>query len=260
MPLALFVLFFTTPMRILIANDDGVFSPGLQALAALASEFGEVRVVAPDVEQSSMGQAITSSRPLSYRPTRIGAFDGFRVNGTPSDCVALGIHNWESVDAVLSGINQGYNLGNATWHSGTLAAAKQAALFGIKGIAMSSMPFEKLEEYDSLRPMALQVLQALLSKETTSLLFNVNLPVSPRGISWTRQSVRHYDGRVVPMSDPYGRPLYWFTAVPIESVEPGTDRFAISENRVSVTPLSIDITDGKCLAECQQRYPFSTVV
>ncbi len=244
-------------MRILIANDDGVFSPGLQALAQLASGFGEVRIVAPDVEQSSMGQAITSSRPLTSRPTRIGEFDGFRVNGTPSDCVALGMHTWERVDAVLSGINQGYNLGNATWHSGTLAAAKQAALFGAKGIAISSMPFESVDEYASLKPMARQVLQALLSAQTTSLLFNVNLPVSPRGISWTRLSVRHYDGRVVPMKDPYGRTVYWFTAVPIESVEPGTDRFAISENRVSVTPLRLDITDDQGLAECRSRFPFA---
>ena len=245
-------------MRILVTNDDGVFSPGLQTLAELASKLGEVRVVAPDAEQSSMGQAITSSRPLTYRATRIGGFDGFRVNGTPSDCVALGIHHWERVDAVLSGINQGYNLGNSTWHSGTLAAAKQAALFGVKGISVSSAPLETRAAYDGLLEAARRVLEALLSKETKSLLFNVNLPPKPKGIAWTRLSVRHYDGRVVATKDPLGRPIFWFTAVPIENVEPGTDRFAIGQNQVSVTPLRLDITDVQCLEECRTRLPFTS--
>src|SRR5215204_6027189 len=115
-------------MRILITNDDGIYSPGITALATAASRFGDVRIVAPDVEMSSAGHAITSSRPLSYRRTAVGAFEAYRVNGTPADCVALGMHNWEQVDVVLSGINLGLNLGNAMWHSGTLAGAKQGVL------------------------------------------------------------------------------------------------------------------------------------
>lgn len=118
-------------MRILISNDDGIYSPGIAALAEVAAEFGTVRVVAPDVERSSTGHAITSSRPLSYRPTIIRNFSAYRVNGTPADCVALGAHHWEKVDLVLSGLNLGLNLGNSIWHSGTLAAAKQAALLGL---------------------------------------------------------------------------------------------------------------------------------
>src|ERR687896_116281 len=125
-------------MRILIANDDGIYSPGIAALAEVASRFGDVRIVAPDVEQSSMGHAITATRPLSYRRTPIKGFEAYRVNGTPADCVALGAHHWEKVDVVLSGINLGSNLGNAMWHSGTLAAAKQAALLGIRGVALST--------------------------------------------------------------------------------------------------------------------------
>src|SRR3982750_4040464 len=126
-------------MRIIVANDDGVFSPGLAALAEAASRLGDVRIVAPDVEQSSMGHAITSSRPLSYRrPPLPGGFEAYRVNGTPADCVALGAYHWEKVDVVLSGINLGANLGNSLWHSGTLAAAKQATLLGLRGIALSS--------------------------------------------------------------------------------------------------------------------------
>ncbi len=124
-------------MRILISNDDGIYSPGIAALASAASKFGEVRIVAPDVEQSSAGQSITATRPLSYRRTPLpGGFDAYRVNGTPADCVALGINQWDKVDIVLSGINLGSNLGNSMWHSGTLAAAKQAALFGCRGIAL----------------------------------------------------------------------------------------------------------------------------
>src|SRR5918999_4055888 len=131
-------------MRILIANDDGIYSPGLCALAEAASRFGDVRIVAPDVEQSSMGHAITASRPLSYKRTPLRGFEAYRVNGTPADCVALGSHHWEKVDVVLSGINLGTNLGNSVWHSGTLAAAKQAALLGLRGIAFSA-PISKDE-------------------------------------------------------------------------------------------------------------------
>jgi 5'-nucleotidase len=126
-------------MRILVSNDDGIYSPGLAALAEAAKPFGEVRVVAPDVEQSSAGHSITASRPLWYRPTKvIEGVDAWRVNGTPADCVALGTHQWEA-DLVLSGVNLGPNLGNAMWHSGTLAAAKQAALLGVRGIAVSTI-------------------------------------------------------------------------------------------------------------------------
>src|SRR5512143_2400688 len=118
-------------MRILVTNDDGIYSPGILALARAAARFGDVRIVAPDVEQSSMGQAITATRPLAYRRTPIRGFDAYRVNGTPADCVALGMHNWEHIDLVLSGINLGTNLGNGIWDSGTLAAAKQAVLLGV---------------------------------------------------------------------------------------------------------------------------------
>src|ERR1043165_3664577 len=106
-------------MRILISNDDGIYSPGIVALAKVASRYGQVRIVAPDVEQSSMGHAITSSRPLRCRRTPLpGGFDAYRVNGTPADCVALGVFEWKRVDLVLSGINLGSNLGSACWHSG----------------------------------------------------------------------------------------------------------------------------------------------
>ena len=98
-------------MRILVANDDGVYSPGIAALAEVAAEFGETRIVAPDVEMSSAGHSITAARPLSYKRTPNKNVEAYRVNGTPADCVALGVSQWEKVDVVLSGINLGSNLG-----------------------------------------------------------------------------------------------------------------------------------------------------
>jgi 5'-nucleotidase len=242
-------------MRILVTNDDGIYSPGIASLAKIAARFGDVRVVAPDVEQSSMGHAITHSRPLRYRHTRFVGFDAYRVNGTPADCVALGSHRWDSVDLVLSGINLGMNLGNGMWHSGTLAAAKQAALLGIRGIAFST-PVGKSGEPDFVRlePWVIEVLEHLLH-ETRPPLVNVNLPSQPRGIRWTRQSVRHYDGKVVATTDPMGRPHYWLTVTPIEETEEGTDRWCIEHGFVSMTPLRLDLTDHDALAQAQAHAP-----
>ena len=240
--------------RILISNDDGIYSPGIAALAKVASRFGDVRIVAPDVEQSSMGHAITSSRPLRYRKTPIAGFEAYRVNGTPADCVALGAYNWEQVDLVLSGINLGSNLGNACWHSGTLAAAKQAALLGLRGIAFS-MPVSEVEpDFAAIEPYVEKVIALLLEEKTMSLV-NVNFPQAPRGIRWTRQAVQQYDGKVVPAEDPMGRPLFWFTVIPLEGEEEGTDRWAVSNGWVSITPLRLDLTDEKELARALQVHP-----
>ena len=185
-------------MRILISNDDGVYSPGIAALAEVATQFGEVRVVAPDVERSSAGQSISSSTPLSYKRTPLKFADAWRVNGTPADCVTLGLDRWEKVDVVLSGINLGSNLGNALWHSGTLAAAKQAALLGMRGIALSTPSTETEPNFEVLKPWAARVLELLLPAQGLRLV-NVNLPAKlPRGSQWTSQSVTRYDGKVVP--------------------------------------------------------------
>jgi 5'-nucleotidase len=235
----------TTKMRILISNDDGIYSPGIVALAKVASRFGEVRIVAPDVEQSSMGHAITASRPLRYKRIRLGDFEAYRVNGTPADCVALGTHHWQHIDLVLSGINLGLNLGNSCWHSGTLAAAKQAALLGVRAIAFSTSVSENKDpDFAKLEPYVAKVIEMLLEEKTMDLV-NVNLPEKPKGIRWTRQSVRHYDGKVAPSKDPMGRPIFWFTIIPLQGAEEGTDRWAVEHNWVSVTPLRLDLTDEK---------------
>lgn len=237
-------------MRILVTNDDGIYSPGIAALARAASDFGEVRVVAPDVEQSSMGHAVTHSRPLSYKksPIEFKGIEAYRVNGTPADCVALGTHLWDHTDLVLSGINMGPNLGNAMWHSGTLAAAKQAALLGIKAVALST-PVGKTEpDFGLLEPFVRQTIALLLEKPGKGL-YNVNFPPDPKGIKWTRQSVRLYDGHIVPGTDPLGRKHYWFTVTPLEAAEEGTDRWAVENGHVSITPLRLDLTDEEELKD-----------
>jgi 5'-nucleotidase len=241
-------------MRILVTNDDGVYSPGIAALARVASAYGDVRVVAPDVEMSSAGHAITATRPLSYKRTPIEGIDAHRVNGTPADCVALGLHQWEGVDVVLSGINLGSNLGNSIWHSGTLAGAKQAALLGLRGIAFSTPVTDAEPDFARLAPWVARVLDLLLPADEFALL-NVNLPAgTPRGICWTRQSVRHYDGKVVPGHDPMGRRHYWMTVVPMEPADEGTDRYAVEQGYVSVTPLRLDLTDHAALAEARRSH------
>lgn len=235
-------------MRILITNDDGIYSPGIAALAKSALKFGEVRVVAPDVEQSSMGHAVTHSRPLSYKksPINFEGIEAYRVNGTPADCVALGTHLWSKTDVVLSGINLGPNLGNSMWHSGTLAAAKQAVLLGIRGIALSTPVGKQEPDFDALAPFVEKALGILLD-ETTIGLFNVNFPPKPVGMQWTRQSVRLYDGRIVPGMDPMARKHYWFTVTPLEPADEGTDRWAVENGYVSITPLRLDLTNETML-------------
>jgi 5'-nucleotidase len=241
-------------MRILVSNDDGVYSPGLAALAGVARKLGDVRVVAPDVEQSSAGHAITASRPVRYRRTEIfDDIEAYRVNGTPADCVALGAYHWERVDVVLSGINLGPNLGNATWHSGTLAAAKQAVLLGIRGIALSAPIHDENEDFSVLEEWVERVLGVLLNDEAPSLV-NVNFPRAPHGMRWTSQAVDHYDGKIVPGEDPMGRRHYWFTVVPLERHREGTDLWAVEQGYVSLTPLRLDLTHYEELARVTERH------
>jgi 5'-nucleotidase len=247
-------------MRILVSNDDGIYSPGIAVLAAIASEFGSVRVVAPDVEHSSMGHAITASRPLSYRSTRLDGLTAYRVNGTPADCVSLGAYHWEKVDVVLSGLNLGFNLGNSIWHSGTVAAAKQATLLGLRGVALSvPAGAESAADFEPLKPWIRQVLKTLLPERDLGLV-NVNFPRQPRGMIWTRISVRRYDGKIVPTQDPAGRGLFWFTVTPIEGADEGTDRWAIEQDWISITPLRLDLTDGHALEDARARRPLDEVL
>ena len=234
-------------MKILVTNDDGIYSPGLSCLARCASKYGEVIVMAPDVEQSSMGQAITSAKPITYKksPIHFEGMEAYRVSGTPADCVALGTHLFDDIDIVLSGINIGSNLGNSAWHSGTLSAARQAVLFGIRGIALSVSVGENEPDFDALEPFVEESLKEVMHESSMDLL-NINFPRQPEGeIVWTCQSIRHYDGKVIRQEDPMGREHYWFTVFPIEEVEEGTDRWAVKHGKTSITPMILDLTDKK---------------
>ncbi len=234
-------------MRILISNDDGIFSPGLIALAEVAAKYGDVLVFAPDVEQSAMGHAITIMRPLHYTRTKLSGFEAYRVNGTPADCVALGLYHWGHADLVLSGINLGSNLGNDIWSSGTVAAAKQATLLGVRALAFSQQINGEEPDYTVQKPFIARVIEMVLADQDWPMLVNVNLPQKePKGIRWTQQSVRHYNGKVVKGEDPMGRELYWFTAIPLSGPEEGSDRWVVEQQcMVSLTPLRLNLTDEK---------------
>ncbi|GAB2775063.1 5'/3'-nucleotidase SurE [Salinimicrobium soli] len=238
-------------MKILVTNDDGIYSPGLACLARAASDYGEVIVMAPDVEQSSMGQAITSAKPITYKtsPIHFEGMEAYRVSGTPADCVALGTHLFDGIDVVLSGINIGANLGNSAWHSGTLSAARQAVLFGLRGIALSVSVGETEPDFEALETFVKPALEEVIHENDLRLL-NINFPQNPEGeIVWAKQSVRHYDGKVIDQKDPMGRQHYWFTVTPIENVEEGTDRWAVRHGKTSITPMILDLTDQEYFAE-----------
>jgi 5'-nucleotidase len=241
-------------MRILVSNDDGVHSPGLHALARVAQRYGGVRIVAPDVEQSAMSHAITVRRPLHYTRTQVDGLEAYRVDGTPADCVALGAHHWDRVDLVLTGINLGLNIGHNIWHSGTVAAAKQAGFLGIPAIAFSAPVTEQQPDYTLLEPFVAEVIDTFLATDDLPLL-NVNFPERPKGLRWTRMSVRHYEGLVIPGDDPMGRRHYWFAERPRERVEEGTDRWAIEQGYVSLTPLRLNLTDDARLEAVRTAQP-----
>jgi 5'-nucleotidase len=168
--------------------------------------------------------------------------------------VALGAHNWEQVDVVLSGINLGPNLGNSVWHSGTLAAARQAALLGLRGIALSTPSGRSEPDFERIAPFVRRVLECLLQHPDLPLV-NVNLPRDPKGLRWTRQSVRYYDGAVVPGEGPMGRKHFWLTVRPTDEAEEGTDLWAVREGYVSLTPLRLDLTDHAELTRVVREIP-----
>ncbi len=242
-------------MRILVSNDDGIFSPGLVALAEVAALFGEVMIFAPDFEQSAVGHAITIQRPLQYHQVKLlKGFTAFRVNGTPADCVAMGLFHWGGADLVLSGINLGSNLGNDIWHSGTVAAAKQAVLFGVQAVAFSQVINGVEPTYEKQKPYIAQVIQMLTNAQPKPKLVNVNLPNEPQGIIWTHQSVRAYNGKVIGGQDPMGRKHYWFSAIPLTEPDENSDRWAIDKSLVSLTPLRLNLTDDTWLEQVQSQH------
>jgi len=233
-------------MRILVSNDDGVYSPGIHALARVAHVAAVDRRHCAEGDQPGHEFEV-ALHELSGIGVRIDGLDAFKVDGTPADCVALGAHHWDKVDLVVTGINLGLNIGHNIWHSGTVAAAKQASFLGIPAIAFSAPWVEGDIDYRVYEPFLRRVIELFLAHPDLPLL-NVNFPEEPRDLRWTKMSVRHYDGYVIPGQDPMGRTHYWFAEEPRERVEEGTDRWALEHGFVSLTPLRLDLTDDERLA------------
>ncbi len=241
-------------MRVLLTNDDGVTSPGLLALARAMREVGETFVVAPEHERSAASHAITIHKPLRVTPAVLGdaGVPAWATNGTPADCVVLGLLDLlgRPPDVVVSGINMGANLGMDLIYSGTVSAAVEAALFGIKSIAISVAAFKDLHWETAARFAASLVRTVAQRGLPPDTFLNVNVPNRPpeeiRGVQVTRQSSRRYLSRLEKRADPRGRDYYWLSGAPDgEESAPGTDTRAVAEGWISVTPLRLDMTDGE---------------
>jgi 5'/3'-nucleotidase SurE len=233
-------------MRILVSNDDGYLAPGLAALAAAMRPFGNVTVVAPEQNSSGASNSLTLSRPLTVSTASNGVT---YINGTPSDCVHIALTGLldERPDLIVSGINNGQNMGDDTIYSGTVAAAMEGYLFGIPAMAFSLVD-KGYAHLDAAAEMAAEVVRRHIQQPLPgAFLLNVNLPNRPvaeiRGIVATRLGKRHPSEPVVRTVNPRGEPIYWIgPAGGAKEGGPGTDFHATSAGYVSVTPLQIDLT------------------
>ena len=231
---------------LLLTNDDGVHASGLAALARALDELGDVYVLAPEREQSACGHALTLHRPL--RVDRLGE-RRFAVNGTPSDCVNLGVLGFlpEKPVLVVAGVNHGSNLGDDVTYSGTVSAAMEGTLLGVSSIAVSLVSGTEFDRAAQVaRLIAMRVLVTGLPRKT---LLNVNGPAQPAGgIRLTRLGHRVYSEKIVEQKDPRGRTHYWIGAGEPEWEDlHGTDMGAIHDGDVSVTPLHLDLTNHRAL-------------
>ena len=233
-------------MRILISNDDGYFSPGIEALAQGLAALAEVTVVAPERDRSGASNSLTLDRPLSVRRAANGYFF---VNGTPTDCVHLAVTGLLDFvpDVVVSGINLGANMGDDTIYSGTVAAATEGFLLGIPSFAIS-LASKEAHHLDSAAQVARQLVQRLQRAPFGQpVLLNVNVPdVAPSALGAlevTRLGRRHKAEPVVKMRTPRGENAFWIGAAGAAAdAGPGTDFYAVASQRVSVTPLQVDLT------------------
>lgn len=253
-------------MKILLTNDDGVHAPGLDVLEAIARQFSDdIWICAPDEEQSGMGHALTLTRPVRLRKHGERRFS---VTGTPTDAVTMGLRKVVDgkPDLILSGVNRGANLGDDVTYSGTVSAAIEGALAGVRSIAFSQVISREGEPgrntFDAARQWGAKVLGPLLDTPLPGrTLVNVNFPALPagavRGIRAVRQGFHDYArGTVVEGRDPRGFKYYWFGLEAIEhTLDHGTDLEAISDGFISVTPLQLDLTHHASLGNLADRYP-----
>jgi 5'-nucleotidase len=232
-------------MKILISNDDGYLAPGLIALADALSACAEVTVVAPDSNRSGSSNSLTLERPLTVGKTADGVYF---VNGTPSDCVHIALTGLLQFkpDLIVSGINQGQNMGDDTLYSGTVAAATEGYLFGIPAIAFSQLE-RGWAEIDSAARAARDIVLRQFDSLPRPYLLNVNIPNRPYAELGqpvaTRLGKRHASEPVYKLTDPFGQDMYWIGAVgKIRDASEGTDFHAAAQGRISITPLQVDLT------------------
>lgn len=239
-------------MKILISNDDGYLAPGLAALAKALSSIADITVVAPDSNRSGTSNALTLDRPLSlYR-----ADNGFYfVNGTPSDCVHIALTSLmsEKPDLIVSGINQGQNMGDDTLYSGTVAAATEGYLFGVSSIAFSQVD-RGWSHLESAAHIAREMIVRGFPSLEQPFLLNVNIPnlssERVKGIRATRLGKRHNSEPVIKVKDPHGRDIYWIgPAGAAKDAGEGTDFYTVARDCVSITPLQVDLTNTRQMSQ-----------
>ena len=232
---------------IILSNDDGVFAPGLQALKTGLQSIANIQVFAPDRDRSGASNSLTLSLPLCVQQIDEHTTS---VQGTPADCIHLALTGLlpELPDMVISGINAGANLGDDVLYSGTVAAAVEGRFVGLPSIAVSLTGHAPFEHYatavEVIKQLVAQMAQNPLPAET---ILNVNVPPIPyselKGIEVTRLGTRHLAQPMIPQQDPRGKPVYWIGPAGMEhDASEGTDFFAIRANKVSVTPLRVDMT------------------
>lgn len=245
-------------MKILVSNDDGYLAPGIAALAEAMAAIAEITVVAPDSNRSGSSNSLTLDRPLRvYR-----AHNGFySVNGTPSDCVHIALTGilTERPDLVVSGINQGQNMGDDTLYSGTVAAATEGFLFGIPAIAFSQVQ-HGWKHLDAAARVARDIVLRRFEALQKPWLLNVNIPNLPyenlgRTMA-TRLGKRHQSEPVIRTTDPHGNEIFWIgpPGAALDSAE-GTDFHATNAGCVSVTPLRIDLTHAAQMDQLRREFP-----
>ncbi|MGL5741076.1 MAG: 5'/3'-nucleotidase SurE [Legionella sp.] len=236
-------------MRVLISNDDGVFAPGINVLAKELSTCVNIEVVAPDRNRSGASNSLTLSRPINVKKLENGYYS---VDGTPTDCVHLAVTGFlaPEIDMVVSGINDGGNLGDDILYSGTVAAAMEGRYLGLPALAIS-MVGENIQHYETAATIARQLVMQLSTHRLPSqTILNVNVPNLPleqiKGLQVTRLGTRHGAEPIIKEHDPRGRAIYWIGLPGAEAdAGTGTDFHAISEGYVSVTPLHLDMTNYK---------------
>jgi 5'-nucleotidase len=243
-------------MRILIANDDGYLAPGLAALVRACEGLGELDVVAPEQNASGTSNSLTLNRPLSVYTAANGIL---YLNGTPSDCVHVALTGLleHRPDLIVSGINQGANMGDDTLYSGTVAAAMEGYLFGIPAIAFSQVE-KGWAHLDAAARVARDVIEQVLARAParSPFLLNVNIPNHPDAHALprviTRLGRRHASEAVIRQTSPRGETMYWIgPAGDAREAGEGTDFHATANGRVSITPLQVDLTDHAALPEWQ---------